>query len=115
MWKDQSVFQQPKQKAQPKQEESKASTPKETPITDEKPKKPIFEEPEEEFTAKGMVSEMMGGKEQSNFEDAEIDESMPEFGNSQILSELSKLSEEGKNIKVSPVKPIKGRGRPKKK
>jgi len=119
MWKDQSgVYQAPPRPSN----STPPPTPTPTEHTEEQAsqqpqakEEPIFHEPEEEFTAKSMVSDMMGGKENASFQDAVVDESMPKFGDTEILTELSKLSEEDKVIDITPVKPIKKRGRPKKK
>lgn len=121
MWKEQSAYTPPKPtqktKAEPTQSTEQPSTTEPKTITkvDE-----VFQEPEE-FTAESMVSDMMGGKEQSNFENTTQSEGMPTFGDPDILKELDKLSkEETPNIiDVTPVEEVekpkkKKRGRPRK-
>jgi hypothetical protein len=121
MWKEQSAYTPPKPtqktKAEPTQstEQSSTTEPKTITKVDE-----VFQEPEE-FTAESMVSDMMGGKEQSNFENTTQSEGMPTFGDPDILKELDKLSkEETPNIiDVTPVEEVekpkkKKRGRPRK-
>jgi hypothetical protein len=121
MWKEQSAYTPPKPtqktKAEPTQNTEQPSTTEPKTITkvDE-----VFQEPEE-FTAESMVSDMMGGKEQSNFENTTQSEGMPTFGDPDILKELDKLSkEETPNIiDVTPVEEVekpkkKKRGRPRK-
>ncbi len=121
MWKEQSAYTPPKPtqktKAEPTQstEQSSTTEPKTITKVDE-----VFQEPEE-FTAESMVSDMMGGKEQSNFENTTESEGMPTFGDPDILKELDKLSkEETPNIiDVTPVEEVekpkkKKRGRPRK-
>jgi len=109
MWKDQSVPQSRPQASKPKEQSAK-----QVPREEEVAKKPQYEEPEEEFSAEAMVREMMNGKEDSNFQNADLDESMPIFGDNEILKNLSKLSEEQTVIDIIPAKNTKGRGRPKK-
>ena len=117
MWKDQSIPQPTPRKAQPQQKEAPIKdSPKQAPREEEVAEKPQYEEPEEEFSAEGMVREMLQNKDKkSNFQENEVDKSMPNFGgDKEILQNLSKLSEEDKIIDITPVKKTKGRGRPKK-
>lgn len=74
--------------------------------------RPMYVEPEEEFTAKSMVEDMIGTKEKSNFVENDIDPSMPKFGDPKILRELDRLARKEQTIDITPKK---GRGRPKKK
>lgn len=113
MWKDQSVPQ-TRPQAEPQASKPQEQTAKQAPREEEVAEKPQYEEPEEEFSAEGMVRDMMQGKEESNFQNTDVDESMPSFGDKQILQNLSKLSEEETVIDITPAKKTKGRGRPKK-
>lgn len=123
MWKEQSVSvpkptkaKTPEPQPQPSSEQPSTTQPKTITKLDD-----VFQEPEE-FTAESMVSDMMGGKEQSNFENISQAEGMPTFGDPDILKELDKLSkQETPNIiDVTPEKEEeekpkkKKRGRPRK-
>jgi hypothetical protein len=122
MWKEQSVSvpkptkaKTPEPQPQPSSEQPSTTQPKTITKLDD-----VFQEPEE-FTAESMVSDMMGGKEQSNFENTSQAEGMPTFGDPDILKELDKLSkQETPNIiDVTPVEEVqkpqkKKRGRPRK-
>lgn len=121
MWKDQSgTYKQTDKKT--KQSTTPPPKPTDNYENDEQPierakAEPIFEEPEE-FTAESMVNDMMGGKENANFEDIPQSDGMPQFGNPEMLSKLDAMSKRNDEtyIVASEEKPkTKKRGRPKKK
>lgn len=119
MWKEQSVSV-PKQKSSPASAPAQAesetpSEPKTITRVDE-----VFQEPEE-FTAESMVSDMMGAKKESKFENTQQAEGMPTFGDPDILKELDKLSKQTDTevIDITPVEEVekpkkRKRGRPRK-
>ena len=124
MWKEQSVSV-PKQKSSP----APASSPAQAQAETQTPSEPktitrvdeVFQEPEE-FTAESMVSDMMGAKKDSKFENTQQAEGMPTFGDPDILKELDKLSKQTDTdvIDITPVEEVekpkkRKRGRPRKK
>lgn len=120
MWKDQSgTYRQPteKKKTKEKTPPPEPTKPDEEPPIEKSKEEPVFQEPEE-FTAESMVGDMMGGKENANFEENPQPDNMPKYGDPEMLSKLDHLSkqEEAKFVDVTPTKPKKKkRGRPKKK
>ena len=121
MWKDQSIS-----STKPASSPAPATSP--APVQEEQSNEPktittvdeVFQEPEE-FTAESMVSDMMGAKKDSKFENSKPSEGMPTFGDPDILKELDKLSKQTETdvIDVTPIeeekKPAKRkRGRPRK-
>ena len=121
MWKDQSIS-----STKPASSPAPATSP--APVQEEQSNEPktittvdeVFQEPEE-FTAESMVSDMMGAKKDSKFENSKPAEGMPTFGDPDILKELDKLSKQTETdvIDVTPIeeekKPAKRkRGRPRK-
>lgn len=128
MWKEQSNGYTPPKK---KSSGAKRPTPSREPEPEPDPqpkntqpetKEEAYQEPEE-FTAESMVSDMMGMKETSNFTPAPQDDSLPKFGDPEMLSKIDAVSRssEGKVIDVTPTsekketKKPKKRGRPRKK
>lgn len=122
MWKDQSTSS-PSSPPPTPEPTSPAPAPAPSPAP-----APVFEEPNivkpsantetiqyqepEEFTAKSMVDDMVGLKSQSSFENAEVNDNMPKFGDPEILKEIDKLARQEEN--KNQAKPKRKRGRPKK-
>ena len=109
MWKEQSNF-------TPKPQASKQSTPPPPPSeptqsTTPPPPTPqpsqpttTFVEPEE-FSAESMVSDMMGMKDNSTFENVKQTEGMPQFGDPSMLRKLDELSKKEAKAQVIDVTP----------